>query len=226
MLGTILNLFGKSPFAALQTHMQKVSDCVHLLPALFEAIEAGDDAGVEQISNKICEVEHQADLIKNDIRNHLPKSLFLPIDRSHLLDILLLQDKIADRAEDVAVLVTLKRLELPGAFRVEFKDFLKKNVEAFEGAREIIREMHELLESSFGGIEAEKVRAMVEKVSFQEHEVDVVQRVLLKKMFQAEDAMSYTTFHLWLKICESVAALSNLSENLALRVRMTLVSNS
>ncbi len=226
MLGTILNLFGKSPFAPLQTHMQKVSDCVHLLPLLFEAIEAGDYATVEQLSNKICEVEHQADLIKNDIRNHLPKSLFLPIDRSHLLEILHTQDKIADRAEDIAVLVTLKQLSLPQLFSREFKDFLKKNLEAFEGAREIIREMHELLESSFGGIEAEKVRAMVEKVSFQEHEVDLVQRTLLKKMFQAEDTMSYTAFHLWQKICESIAALSNLSENLALRVRMTLVSNT
>lgn len=225
MLGTILNLFGKSPFAALQTHMQKVSDCVHLLPQLFEAIEGADYPAVEQFSNKICEIEHQADLLKNDIRNHLPKSLFLPIDRSHLLEILHIQDKMADRAEDIAVLVTLKQLNLPSIFSTEFKDFLKKNIEAFEGAREIIREMHELLESSFGGIEAEKVRTMVEKVSFQEHEVDLSQRFLLKKMFQAESEMSYTSFHLWQKICESVAAISNLSESLALRVRMTLVSN-
>lgn len=225
MLGTILNLFGKSPFAALQTHMQKVSDCVHLLPVLFEAIELQDHIVVEELSSKICEIEHQADLTKNDIRNHLPKSLYLPIDRSHLLEILHIQDKIADRAEDIAVLVTLKHLSLPPSFSAEFKDFLKKNIEAFEGAREIIREMHELLESSFGGIEAEKVRAMVEKVSFQEHEVDLSQRFLLKKMFQSENEMSYTAFHLWQKICESVAAISNLSENLALRVRMTLVSN-
>jgi hypothetical protein len=222
MLGTILNLFGRSPFAPLQAHMQRVSDCVHLLPSLFDALEKKNYVLVEEIANKISELEHQADLTKNDIRNHLPKSLFLPIDRTHLLEILSTQDKIADRAEDIAVLATLKPLELLPIFSMEFKDFLKQNIDAFDSARAIIKEMHELLESSFGGIEAEKVCAMVEDVSFKEHEVDLSQVHLLKKLFQAEDSMTYTTFHLWQKICECVAGISNLSETLALRVRMTL----
>lgn len=222
MLGTILNLFGRSPFASLQAHMEKVSVCVHLLPELFAALERRDFAAVESFSAKIADIEHQADLTKNDIRNHLPKSLVLPIARGHLLEILNAQDKIADSAEDVAVLVTLKQLELLPAFKGEFNEFLQKNIETFEGARRIIKEMHDLLESSFGGLEAEKVRTMVEEVSFKEHEVDIIQRLLLKKIFQAENEMTYTTFHLWQKICEAVASISNLSENLAFRVRMTL----
>lgn len=222
MLGTLLNIFGRSPFAPLQAHMQRVSDCVHLLPSLFEALENKDDKAVEEIANKISDFEHQADLTKNDIRNHLPKSLFLPIDRSHLLEILSTQDKIADRAEDIAVLLTLKPLEMLPIFSAEFKVFLKQNIEAFDSARAIIKEMHELLESSFGGIEAEKVCAMVDSVSFQEHEVDVTQVTLLKKLLQAEDSMTYTTFFLWQKIFSAVAGISNLSETLALRVRMTL----
>ena len=72
------------------------------------------------------------------------------------------------------------------------------------------------------GIEAEKVRAMVEEVSFMEHEVDLVQYQLLKKLFQVDNEMSYTSFHLWQKICEAMTSISNLSENLAFRIRMTL----
>lgn len=222
MFGTILNLFGRSPFAPLQAHMQRVSECVHLLPGLFDAIEKKEYETVEQIATKISELEHQADLTKNDIRNHLPKSLFLPIDRTHLLEILRTQDKIADRAEDIAVLVTLKPLELLPVFATEFKEFLRQNIDAFDEARAIIKEMHDLLESSFGGIEAEKVCSMVESVSFKEHEVDLSQVHLLKKLFKAEDSMTYTTFHVWQKICEAVAGISNLSETLAMRVRMTL----
>jgi uncharacterized protein len=222
MLGTILNLFGRSPFAPLQSHMEKVSNCVHLLEELFHNIEERDYQAVEEVSVHISELEHQADITKNDIRNHLPKSLFLPIDRGHLLEILSLQDRIADKAEDIAVLATLKPIELLPSFRTEFHDFLKKNIIAFESARLIIKELHELLESSFGGVEAEKVRAMVENVAYEEHEVDLVQRQLLKKLFQVENEMTYTTFHLWQKICEALAAISNLSENLAFRVRMTL----
>lgn len=222
MLGTLLNLFGRSPFAALQSHMEVVSVCVHSLKDLFDALERKDEIAVEAIANKIDEFEHKADLMRNDILNHLPKSLFLPIDRSHLVEILTIQDKIADKTEDIAVLVTLKPIEVQSHFKDEFKEFLLQNIAAFDGAGLIIKEMHELLESSFGGIEAEKVRAMVEEVSFKEHEIDVLQRHLLKKLFQSEEYMSYTTFHIWQKICEAIAALSNLSEMLAFRIRLTL----
>lgn len=222
MLGTILNLFGRSPFAPLQSHMDKVASCVHLIRKLFEAIERLDYDEANAIAEQISDLEHQADLMKNGVRTHLPKSLFLPIDRAHLLEILSLQDRIADKAQDIAVLVTVKPVALLSGFKEEFKEFLDKNISAFDAAFLIIKEMNELLESSFGGIEAEKVRAMIEEVCFKEHEVDVIQRKLLKKLFAAESEMSYTTFYVWQKTFESVANISNLSENLALRVRMTL----
>lgn len=222
MLTTILNLFGRSPFMPLQLHMEKVNNCVHLLPELFAALERKDYTTVQQISDKISESEHEADLAKNDIRNHLPKGLFLAIDRTHLLDILSLQDSIADAAEDIAVLVTLKPLVLIDSLRDDFHEFLLKNIEAYDNAHLIMKEIHELLESSFGGNEAEKVKIMVDDVAFKEHEVDLIQRKLLKNLFRSENEMPYTSFDLWQRIFESIAAISNLSENLAYRVRMTL----
>lgn len=222
MFKTILSLFGRSPFAPLQTHMEKVESCVLMLVDLFKAVEQKDYAKVEEISVKISEHEHQADLMKNDIRNHLPKSLYLPIDRSQLLEILTLQDDIADKAQDIGVLCSLKPLEILDEFKTEFYLFLQKNIESFHGALLIIKEMHELLESSFGGIEAEKVRIMVDDVARKEHEADGIQRDLLKGFFKAEEAISYTSFHLWLKIFEALGSIANLSEKLAYRVRMTL----
>jgi predicted phosphate transport protein (TIGR00153 family) len=222
MLGTLLNLFGRSPFAPLQSHIEKVSVCVHLLANIFDAIEKKDYVAVEAIANEIAEYEHQADLTRNRILRHLPKSLYLPINRSHIIEILQAQDEIADVAKDVAVLVTLKPLDMQPYMIEEFKELLQKNISTFNSVLLIIKEMHELLESSFGGIEAEKVRSMVEEVSFKEHEVDLVQRKILKKLFHSEDRMSYTTFHLWQKICEAITSISNLSEVLAFRVRLTL----
>lgn len=219
---TILSLFGRSPFAPLQSHMESVSLCVHRLPELFDALERKDYARLGELAEEISRLEHDADLIKNDIRNHLPKSLFLPIDRGHLLEILSLQDSIADKAEDIAVILSLKPLELLQAFKEEFRQFLNKNIEAFDEAKLINKELHELVESSFGGIEAEKVRAMVDEVAFHEHEADLIQRQLLKSFFNAEQQLNFITFHQWEKVFESVAAISNLSETLAFRIRMTL----
>jgi predicted phosphate transport protein (TIGR00153 family) len=221
---TILKLFGRSPFAPLESHMEEVSRCVYLLTDLFAALQNKDYDTLEKIAKQISELEHKADQKKNDIRNNLPKSLFLPIDRHKLLDILTIQDSLADRAEDIAVMITLKRIDMIEPIKKNFNEFLEKNIETFKEARNIIKELHELLESSFGGIEAEKVLSMVVNVSEMESEVDSIQHKLLKSLYSSENEMTYSTFYLWQKIFESLGAISNLSENLAYRVRTTLES--
>jgi len=218
----LARLFGRSPFIPLQAHMAKVASCVHEIIPLFEAVTTKNYTLVESIATKISKLEHDADLTKNDIRNNLPTGFFLPISKANLLEILSLQDNIADRAEDVAVLLTFRKLEILPFFAEEFQVFLSKNLETFEGAYEIIKEMGQLLESSFGGSEAEKVRKLVDDVAFKEHEADLLQRQLLKKMFADCDHMEIPSFFLWMKVVQELACLSDESEKLANRVRMTL----
>ena len=108
---TILSLFSKSPFTPLQQHMEKVAVCVHQLEGLFEALQKREFEKILEIQKKISKQEHEADKEKNHIRNNLPKNLFMPISQSSLLEILSIQDSIADTSEDIAVLTTLKQLE-------------------------------------------------------------------------------------------------------------------
>lgn len=219
---TLARLFGRSPFSALQSHMAKVSRCVHEAAALFDRVKKKEYGSLEEEAAKVSKLEHEADLTKNDIRNHLPSGLFVPITQANLLEILAIQDNIADTAEDVAILLTLRNLEMPDFFLPEFDAFLQKNLEAFNGVHKIIRELSELLESSFGGPEAEKVRKMVDGVAYKEHESDCLQRQLLKKIFNQTDSLETAQFFLWLKVIEAVARISDESERLANRVRMTL----
>jgi uncharacterized protein len=218
----ILNLFARSPFAPLQTHMEKVSECVHLLDLLFLALKEKDYTRLQETATVISGVEHQADVMKSNIRNNLPSNLFLSIDRNTFLEILELQDSIADKVEDIGVLLTIKPIEMKDAFKEPFERFLAKNVQCFEESRKIIQELHELLESSFGGIEAEKVKEMCDEVAFLEHEADCIQRELLGCLYSAEESISYGVFGLWDKIFEATGAISNISEKLADCIRMTL----
>lgn len=218
---TILKLFGRSPFAPLQSHMEKVAKSVHVLPSLFKTL-LENDPSLNEFAQKIEEYKHQADLTKNDIRNHLPKSLFLALDRASLLEILAIQNKIANKTENLAVLATIKPLILPLACKKDFDAFLAKTIETFDGGERIIKELHELLESSFGGVEAEKVRAMVENVAFKNHEAGKIYRNLLRSFFSHEEDFSIGTFILWQRIFESIGSLAYLSEKLANRIRMTL----
>ncbi len=210
----ILNLFARSPFAPLQSHMEKVDACVQLLKPLFK--------NPQKVAKEISEIEHQADRIKSDIRNNLPSNLFLAIDRNTFLQILELQDAVADKVEDVAVLLSFKKISLEEPLKAPFERFLAKNIECFEESHKIIKELHELVESSFGGSEAERVKAMCDEVAFLEHEADCIQRELLTLLYSQEETISYGTFTLWSKIFEATGQISNISEQLADQIRMTL----
>ena len=201
--------------------MGKVAGCVERVPLLFDAVRVQDRDRVEEIAKEVCQLEHDADLLKNEIRNNLPNSLFLPIDRGNLLDILSLQDSIADRAEDVAVLFTLRPIEPTQGMAPLLGPFVDKNIETFREVAAIIREWQDLIESSFGGIEAEKVRQMTDAVAHTEHEVDVLQRQLLRELYSSKE-LDFQTFDLWKRILLEVGTISNLSEKLANRIRMVL----
>lgn len=219
---TFAKLFGKSPFIPLQAHMEKVAVCVRKVGELFDAFNRHDHDAVDALAAEISDLEHQADQVKYDIQGHLPRSLFLAVDRDRLLEILAVQDSIADKAENIGVLLTLKRITMFDTFRDKFDAFLKKNLDAFDGVNEVIHQLDELLETGFGGGEAEKVMQMVDIVARREYEADLIQRDLLKTLFASEDRLSVGDFFLWSRLLEQISDLSNLSERLANRVRRIL----
>ena len=212
---TIARLFGKSPFAPLQTHMTRVSLCMEKLAEMMTHLPPSD-----KMVEDLCKLEHEADLTKNDIRNHLPRNIFLPMERSHFLDILSIQDSIADQAEEIGLSLKLRPLD-PG-LTPDLEFLFMKAFDTFSSARQIIGEMSELLESSFGGIEAEKVRSMVEKTALKEYETKKFQRTLTKKLFAKGDQFSAPDFYLWAQLIEDVSNISVISERLANRIRMVL----
>ena len=135
------NLFAKSPFEPLQAHMEKVAMCVNKLETLFAHYWNGDTKKVEKITEEISDLEHAADLTKNEIRNNLPKGLFLAISRAELLEILSLQDRIADKAEDIAVMMSIKKLEPLEGLQELFEKFLSKNIETVNATHKIMQEL-------------------------------------------------------------------------------------
>ena len=219
---TIARLFGKSPFAPLQTHMKRVANCIEKLTSIFDILPKMDLEKIEKLAKDLSELEHEANLTKNDIRNHLPKSLFLPIDRSHFLDILSIQDKIADKAEEIGTLLSFKTLEMQPELKEGLDDLYKKSTKVFWQTKKIIEEMDELLESSFGGLGAEKVKAMVENTALQEHETRLMQRKLTKHILSLDPPLSAPAFYLWESLIEEISAIAELSERLANRIRMIL----
>jgi hypothetical protein len=215
-------LFGRSPFVPLQLHLDKVADCVEATFSLLERIREGEDPNVEETAREISKLEHKADLVKNDIRNNLPRGLFLAIDRSQLLEILSLQDSIADKAEDIGILMSLRTAKMLDSLVEPFGEYIKGNKDAFHKARDVMRELDALIESGFGGVEATRVVEMVDGVAEAEHNCDIMQRKLMKQVLDHEDELSVGNFFVWQRLLHEIAGISNYSEKLANRIRMLL----
>jgi len=222
MRSTIARIFGKSPFSPLQSHMKKVSACMKKLTEIFSHLEDRLPEELEGMVKQLSKLEHEADLTKNDIRSHLPKSLFLAIDRSQLLDILAIQDSISDKAEEIGHLLILYPTRELGELCTHLEKLFQKNMEAFWDARNIIKNLHELLESSFGGVEAEKIKEVVEKTARLEYEADKMKHALMKEFFKSADSVKAPVFYLYTRLVEEINQISHISEKLANRIRMTL----
>ena len=107
-MSTIGKLFGRSPFGQIQTHMEQVSKCITKMVEAIDAVAAGRHDEIEDLAYEVSRLEHQADQIKDDIRNNLLRRFFMPIDKSEVLEILSLQDSLADTAEDVCKIMSLR----------------------------------------------------------------------------------------------------------------------
>ena len=92
----IASIFAKSPFKSLRDHMDKVVESVDPLNDFFEALFQEDFSKLEKIQQQVIQAEKEADSIKNEIRDHLPRNIFMPINRRDLLEMLDMQDSIAD----------------------------------------------------------------------------------------------------------------------------------
>jgi predicted phosphate transport protein (TIGR00153 family) len=222
MRRTIFELFAKSPFGPLQDHMSKVMDCVRLVPDLFRALEEGDKEKLGDLADRVKQAEYDADQIKNQIRGDLPSTIFTPVDRTDLLDILRYQDRISDVAEDVAVVLTMKSLPFPEEIRGLFWNFMDQVMVTVEQFAKINDELDELMEASFGGAEAGKVMQMITSLGELEHETDRRQHELLRKLLTMEEELGALNIILWMRVFQLVGDIANGAERTGNRVRLFL----
>lgn len=222
MRWTIFDLFAKSPFGPLQEHMNKIMECVRMIPDLFRAIEADDEERIRVITEKVQAAEYEADEIKNQIRSDLPSTIFTPVDRDDLVDILSFQDHISDVAEDVTVLYGMKKLPFPESIREPFWKFLEQVMETVEQYGRISGVLDELMQASFGGAEAGKVLAMISVLSEMEHQADLRQAELLRKLLSLEEELGALNIILWMRVFQCVGDIANGAEKVGNRLRLFL----
>ncbi len=218
----LLKLFGQSPIKPLQEHMRVVVRCAAEVPGLFEALCAGDDKKIQGIRDEIFTLENDADEIKNRLRSHLPKSMFMPVDRGDVLEILDLQDSIADTAQDIAGMLMVRRPTVLEPIREPLLDLTQRCLDACNQMAKIMEELDELLETGFRGRESTKVVAMIDELNRIETETDQKAIDLLHKLFEHEADIDPVSLMVWHRLIRWIGDLANYSEKVGNRLRLLL----
>ncbi|ADB58289.1 TIGR00153 family protein [Archaeoglobus profundus] len=183
---SISDVFGYSPFEDLKKHAELAAKAVGLLEKQFEAYRLNDVDEVERLREEIDSLEHQADIIKEEIRSKVKSSLLLPVDRHDLLNFLDVQDGIINYCEHVGHMLTFRKINAPERIMDEFSVLLSKLMETINEYEELIEHMSRLVASSFSKKEVEEALEHVKRVEEHEHECDLIQIGLLNMLFNSD----------------------------------------
>ncbi len=222
-MGTMLaNIFGSSPVQPLEKHVDIAYRCTKELNGFFAAVVAGNWDKASASRDRITKLEHDADDLKKKIRLRLPKSLFMPVPRQDLLELLLVQDKMANRTKDVSGLVFGRKMQIPDEIAEEFLEFVRRNVDAAKQARKSVRELDELFTSGFRGAEVTLVESLIEELDAIETDTDDRQAALRTALFAVEGDLEPVNVMFLYRVIELTGEIADMAERVGRRLELLL----
>lgn len=221
-LNPFVSLFGRSPIGPMQQHIAKAYECAANLVPFFEAVIAEDWKRVEQVQQEMVRLEKEADKLKRDVRVHLPKSLFLPVPRSDLLELLSVQDKVANRAKDIAGLMLGRQMGIPEPLQPIMRAYVQRTVDACEQALKAMNELDEILETGFGNREVRRVTEMIEVLEDIEHDTDRIQIEVRRTLFKIEKTLHPVDVMFMYTIIEWIGDVADRAERVGNRLEQLL----
>ncbi|MFT5082711.1 MAG: putative phosphate transport protein (TIGR00153 family) [Lentisphaeria bacterium] len=219
---TLIELFGKSPIRPIQEHMEVSTSAADELLKFIEASKQGQWQQASEVYDTICDIENRADDLKRNLRLHLPKSLFLPVPRGDLLELLTVQDKIANISKDIAGLMLGRKMAFPQELQSNLVEFLSTSIATAKKALSAIHELDELLESGFSGRELTIVEKLVEELNDLEKKADGHERTMRAGLFQLESELPPVEVMFLYRAIEFIGELADNSQKVGSRLLLLL----
>ena len=220
--GNITSLFGKSPISPLQQHMKKVHSCIKEFGVFAKAtnVEDWEKAQAAQIS--IAQKEHKADKLKKKLRMNLPSTFMMPFSRRDLLDVLLIQDSIANITKDLAGLMMTRRMVFPKEFAEDFINLTGLCIKTSAAALVAINELDELLETAFSSRQRKLVHQMIKKINELEHDTDIAQSEIREKLFALESSLAPVDVMFYYRAIEWLGETADAAQKVGSRFEVML----
>ena len=219
----ISKLFGRSPFALVVEHGEKVEECVNRLTSLFEEIFGDRDPDrVEKLAEEVDSLETEADVIRNKIHEALSGKIMMAVSRGELFDIVEQQDSMADCAEEIAACLTIRKLRLPAEVSSEVYSFVGAVFQNCAIAAGVVSKLDLLVESAFAQRDALTVLKLIDELRERDDLTRSAFLAATKAIYRAEEVFSPGELILWLKITEDLSSLTKYADYTANGLRIII----
>ncbi|BAS68308.1 TIGR00153 family protein [Bathymodiolus septemdierum thioautotrophic gill symbiont] len=215
-------LFGKSPISPLQQHMSSVHSCISLLKGFMIAIDEKDWEKAQEIRVDIGHKEGEADILKKKLRAKLPSTFMMPFSRRDLLDLLLIQDSIANTTKDVAGLIINRKMTLPEAISADVIELTDVCIKTSAAALKAVNELDELMETAFGNRERKVVSSIIDDVNQLESKSDKIQHQIRTKLFPIEGDYPPVDVMFYYRAVEWLGELADSAQKVGSRLEVLL----
>ena len=209
---SILGIFAKSPFVSLQKHMNIGKQAAIALQNFLTSAGVSDWRKAKQYRQEIIDLEHAADDIKNQIRTHLPKSLFMSVSREDLLDLVYTMDGIPNTAKDISGIMIGRQMEIPNQIAEQFSAFVKAAIKAAKQASAAIEKVDEVRRGGFSSSDADLLQDLVAELELLEHENDDLEAALRNDFFEIEKDFPAVDVMFLYDIFNRIGSLADISQ--------------
>ncbi|BBB24798.1 TIGR00153 family protein [Amphritea japonica] len=218
----ILQMFARSPFQPMQEHIAKAHACAIQLIPFFDAVMAEDWEEAAKVQHTIAVLEGEADTMKKEIRMNLPNSIFLPVPRTDLLELLRMQDKIANRAKDIAGLMLGRKMSLPKQIQPIVAEYVRASLKTSGQALTALNELDELITAGFRGHEVEVVEQMIHDLDDLEHDADEMEREVRSALFEVEKELNPIDAMFLYQVIRWIGDLADKAQQVGSRLQLLL----
>ena len=220
----ISEVISSSPMAMLDQHVKACAKCVAKLPAYFEAAQSGKWSRAEKVQGEIVELEGLADELKRNARSSMPRGLWMSVSRADLLELVRMQDKMANDTKDVVGLSLGRELAFPAPLEKSLAKYIATVVASVDAAVEVVSATRELSRAAFGARQLKAITSKSTAVERLERKSDEMQTRLRAKLKSHEESISAIDAIFLYQLLSQIGDIADSAEKVAHRAQ--IIANS
>lgn len=225
-MAILTNLFGESPFRALEAHGDRINDCLRLLRDAFRHGSDSNHHELKAAAEKVLALKSEADKLRNNLHEFLASQVLIPIRKEDFFNILEQQDSLADHAVDFAATLSYRELRLPDELTDDASAYLEAVLKNCELASGVISKIDLLVESAFRGRDALTVSRLITELAERDDNLKSHQINLTRKLVSVAEQIPPVDFTLWLRVISILTDLSKSARRIGQEMRKTLKIDS